>query len=618
MAYRRRKLSEREDGFTLVELVVAMFVLAIVILAILTVQARALVTNADSQIRQGATAYANEAMEELRAMPWNILRKGLASNFKTAAGGDSFVAGSVLTVNGVNYALRVAPSGAGDQVLASPWKPLFDTTGSNKQVRTDPSGNGATYTVRAYTVSDPAGNTDAVGLVTVVTWQKRTNGEFENTVLTSTAYAPSGGCGDLNNAPFLASCQAQLYAMSSGGNVVITVGASATTVSGGAVVPTSTQAPLLPNASAYSLQMATAQSGARVANQQVSNVDAYATAGGVVLDDLDPNTQPEALGWLKGLDSATLRASNDLVAGAPPANPADISPASAVTTTSLSSGSGLSMQLAARADDTRSGVADASTTTACATGITAATIPAGSPCSHTVFGNSTATTGYAILTIDGTDLQLGRVLHGAGNASADHAWSGRFSTTAGTANTGCTTVSGAGCVSAGANRTAGEINIGSVTGGWTGGKAANGIVRITGYTDSVMAQRGVNQKNTAASLTRTGTVSYWNGSTYANVALGAGTSAGYTTGTVEWESANIKVTATGRVTITPSQQASVYTDATCKNTACEVNASNGNITVAIQYLITPKSGAVDPFVISVTTQINGSSAAATFTESPNA
>lgn len=614
----RRRLNTREEGFSLVELVVAMFVLAIVLIAILTVQARALVTNADSAIRQGATAYANEAMEELRSMPWNILRKGLASNYKTAAGGDAFVTGSVLTVDGVSYTLKVAPSGAGDQVKTSPWKPLFDSTGSNKQVRLDASGNGASYTIRAYTVADPTGKADAVGLVVVASWTKRTTGEVENTVMTSTAYAPSGGCGDLNNAPFLASCQAQLYAQSSAANVVITVGANLTKDNGsGTLVADSAPAPILPNISYYSLQMATANAAARVATQQVSNVDAYVTNGGVTLDDLDPGTQPEALGWTKGFDSVTLRASDDVTAGAAPPNPPDVGPANAVTTTTIPSGAGLPIVLESRADDTRVGLGDASTTVACTTGISATTIPAGNPCSHTAYGNSSSTSGYASLTLDGSKvLELGRVLHGAGNLSSDHAWAGRFATVAGSASVGCTVVSGAGCVSAGANRTVGEIRVGYFSGGWSG-KATAGLVRVTSYSDSVVAQRGVNQKTSAPTIARSASLLFWNGTSYQTVAIGASTSGTWSTTAVDWSSGGFKVTATATITVTPSNTTTVASDATCKATACEVNASNGNITVTTAYLIEPPGG-VDPFIVTVATQVNGSTAAATFTESPNA
>jgi len=614
----RHLLSEREEGFTLVELVVAMFVLAIVLVAIITVQSRALMTTADSQTRQEATAMANESMEELRSMPWNILKKGLASNYKTAAGGDPFVAGSTLTLNGTSYTLKVATSGGSDQVLASPWTPLFSNTGSNKQVRTDPSGNGSTYTVRAYTVEDPAGKTDAVGLVVAVTWSKKTNGTAETTVLTSTAYAPTGGCGNLNDAPFLASCQAQLYALSNAGNIVVTASANDSMVVAGNTVAGPNSVPLLPNAGRFTAQMSTSVASSRIANQQVSNVDAYATNGGVQFDDNDSSTQPVTLGWSTGFESVDLKASDDPTAGAAPKNPTDLTPSSNPTTMSFSAGSGLSMSFESRADDLRTGTADASVTQACATGITATSIPAGNPCAHATYGASTSTSTYMNLNVDGAVLQLTRVFHGAGNDSVSHAWGGRFATVAGTASTGCVTVSGAGCVSGGAQRTVGEVNVGSIAGGWTGGKASNGLVRVAGYSEQVLAQRGVNQKSTAATFARSGSVLYWNGSSYSTIALSATTNSSVTTGTVTWESANTSVVAVGHITITPAQQTTAGADASCKTAACDLNASNGNITIGVTYLITPKSGAVPPFVLSVSTQVNGATAAASFRESPNA
>src|SRR5665648_1192881 len=68
-----------DEGFTLVELIVAMFVIAIILTSLAMVQTRAMVTIAQAKERQQATALANQTLEQLRALPWDTLKKGPVS-----------------------------------------------------------------------------------------------------------------------------------------------------------------------------------------------------------------------------------------------------------------------------------------------------------------------------------------------------------------------------------------------------------------------------------------------------------------------------------------------------------------------------------------------------------
>jgi len=75
----RRSQIKRDDGFSLVELVVAMAIISGVLLGLVTLQTKAMVTIAQAKERQQATAIANEVLEQLRALPWNSITKGPAS-----------------------------------------------------------------------------------------------------------------------------------------------------------------------------------------------------------------------------------------------------------------------------------------------------------------------------------------------------------------------------------------------------------------------------------------------------------------------------------------------------------------------------------------------------------
>ena len=606
---RRRLLDSRDEGFTLVELIVAMFVIAIVLLSILFVQANALTTNAQSNARQQATSYANEAMESLRALPWNVLRRGLANNFVAAAGGDPYVAGGVLSVDGTSVPLRIAV--AGGQDLSSPWPPLFDSTGSHTQVKTDPAGRGTVFTVRSYVTEDQTGQDEAMGLAVVVEYTNIDTGDTQVTAMFSTAYAPSGGCGDLNNAPFLASCQALYYSQASTGSVVLA--ASVFDVS-----DTSLPEPLLPGSAFYELQVSTASASVRTSSQQVSTVDAYTQFGGVTRDDADSDTQPETNGWTQGYEAFTLRASDDTVTpGAPAVNPADIVGSAADSTMTVTGTFG-GMSIEARSDDTRDSTLDASSTTSCATGIGASQVPATQPCASSAIAPASGMNGYMSLNLAGDTLRLGRVTHES-SSSRERAWGGRFiEGLMGNGDTGCQVLTGSGCASAGAVRELGDVSVGAVVGGaWDDGKAPTGLVTVADYEEVVRAERGTSQIATAPLLSRSAMVRYWTDSGYVTLPVAANTAAVATLGSVTWSHPLAKVTATGTVDVGGSATVTEGADPACESEACSINARNGVITITVNYLIEPSAGA-DPFILSVTTTVNGASAAASYKEPENA
>ncbi len=624
---RRNKLSQRDAGFTLVELVVAMLVIAIVMVAIITVQARALTTNADSQARQAATAYANQAMEQLRSMPWKFLSKGLASNYLTASGGDLDVSpGDILNVNGATYPLKVA-NASNDQAYATdPWIPLFDATGSNKQTPTSVSGNGDVVTIRAYTTVD-SHSAETVGLVVVATWGKRTDGSTEKTVLVSAAYAPASNCGDVNaaNSPFLASCQALFDASSSSASVVTSISSRD--------IGDTTNLPLLPGLDKYSLQVSTAAAWARAASQQVSTVEGSVAYGGTTYDDNDSATQPKTYGWFDGFEVYSLRASDDITLVPDQTNPPtllNLMASNSSTPNFETPSGGITYKLTARADDTRISSVQATSTNVCSTGLVS--IPGQNPCAQaSVGGGAAGGTANADFTVDGQIFHLFEV---SGSGRNDHAWAARFSGAgaAGSLESGCPTVTGSGCVSAGAHRTVGDVSIGRFGGTWTNdvdptdpvatvvNVASYGVVTITNYSDHIMTQRGVGPQSTATARTgRSGTLGYWNGSDYTTENLVTTPSLSATVAPVKYVDANgWTVAATGTVTVySASESPSGLADTTCKSEPCSIDASTGKIVVSMSYTVTPTDPAL-AYVINVVTTVVGSQSATSFSEAANA
>ncbi len=607
-----------DEGFTLIELIVAMLVLAIVLLSIITIQARALTTVAEANARQQATTFANEAMEQLRAVPWNVLKRGMASNYLAASGGDSHVGSDVLTVDGVTVALEVAAAGSADQDLDSPWPPLFDETGSHAHVEEDPAGSGRQYTVYAYVTEDLTGLDDAVGLAVVVEWTSREDGDVDQTVLWSTAYAPSGGCGDLNNAPFLASCQASFYGSAQSATVSTTVSAAEYVDSsvGGDQDPV----PVVPGSSFYTFTVSTASTSSRISSLQFTDIDANAQYGGIVWDDDDSSTQPTVEGWEEGFENYSLRASNDTVStDAAPANPTDIYTSGSNTSEDFNSFWG-GVELEARSDDSRDGVLDASTTDACDVGVGAAQVPAGQPCASAQLDDASSYGAFVLMEFGGEMIRLSRVRQESGS-SVSNTFAGRFvEATAGNGDSGCQLLGGSGCVSAGFNGTLGDVSIGAVIGDtWDGGAAPDGLVTVSNYTEVGMVDRGYQQPASTPTLSRTATIQFWNGAGYSTANLSTYSSDTHTIGSATWTNSRATVEVVdGTISILPGQVTVAGSDPDCTDESCDVTATNGLIQIDVTYLITPDNGSIDPFELTVTTVIAGGTSSASYKEPTDA
>ncbi len=294
----------RDGGFTMMELIVAMVVIAIALLVLTGIQISAARTIAEARDRQEATALGNEAMEQMRAIPFNVLSKGLASNFLSASGGDPWVDGTDLKVDGETTALKIATS-AQDQNLGVPWQPLFDGFGSNLQVRTDAAGTQVPYSIRAYTTQSSTGDAATVGLAVVVSWPDRRGGTSHTTFRSEAYRGGLDGCGSLDTQPFLGACQALLASSSSSGSIV-------TTVSGSTIPsPDSVPTPVLGTGTFYTLQMRSSNASAGVDSQQVTIASSYVNYGGSTKEDNVERTKAVAQGWAHGYLPIELDASDN-------------------------------------------------------------------------------------------------------------------------------------------------------------------------------------------------------------------------------------------------------------------------------------------------------------------
>lgn len=588
----RRLRQPRDDsGFTLIELLVAMMVIGTVLFSLMAVQTAALVTTAQSRQRTQATAIANQVMEELRALPWLVLSKGLHSSFASAGGGDPNVAAGRLRPPSnlsIDEPLVTSTAQATDKA------PLSGAGGTNKVIDSDPSSPGMAFTSRTYVTSSAATASGVITLTVITSWTANQTGSSKSVVLRSVAYAPAGGCGDASNQPFLGACQALL----SGGagvtapSTTITA-ASADPMAGGAASGT----PILPGSTTTVASLVGGQSGIGVTSQQSTSVDSSVLHAGVTLGTADAAVPPTTY----GLTKLTNAASNDVGAsGAAPPNPGDVSGVGAGASATLSTPT---VALTLTAPAVVSGVAKASMAASCASGV-----PAGQGCgATTVTGGSAGSVG---LTVDGAAFGVATVA-GGGTASS---FAGRFSTAAGSSAVGCAVLSGPGCIAAGVQRTVPTASFGS--GAWSGGAAPSGLVTVSGYSDAVRVERGLSQRTSAASTSRAAAVSYWNGSGYSSLTIDRLTSQTVVTPAVSWVqgASNVQVSAT--VTVTPAMSIASNPDPVgCGGEGCTVDADTGTVTVALTWTIT-SGGGVQAFTAAST--MGGSRVNAAFKAAPSA
>ncbi|WNM25773.1 type IV pilus modification PilV family protein [Demequina capsici] len=640
---RRRELSERDEGFSLIELIVAMVIIAIILVFLIGAQLSAMRTVSDARKREQATAFANEAMEQMRAIPWAVLAGGLDTNFNSGgsnnATGYTDVAGNKLTVDGQNRTIRTSTHvfSTTDPTVTvdDKWTPIFiDNFGSNVQTRTDPSVAGTTFTVKAYVLEPTVADNSIVSLATVVEWPD-TRGSWQQTVMWSEAFR-GDACNSAQEAvqPYLTGCEAYYESESSSGTYSSSVDADLVDP----VTAVSTRTNLLyPTSNAfYSLFVKSASTSSILESQQVTNTTSYLQYGSSSIDDNDDSTQVGDMGWLNGGTSYELSASND-VASSTPASPTDVVVNSGDVSEAQRtlSGSGALVSFAAMSDKGRSGSIDASMSTPCLTGI-----PADSGCSVAKLNNnSTSQNGstYLYMTVNGTPFTLARRL-AESSANVDQAWTARFPTApATTTGLGCAVTTDSGCVSAGASRTSADIAVGVLgSGNWTriiGGvpdtaqsAAHDGLIRVTGtsgqctnYTETVLAQRGVSEKTTSPTATRCGTIYVW---------TGTGASGGYTTFNinastdlnqhiepVSWTSGGYTVTAEAGVTVTHASPGGTSSDPNCVLEACTSTIDGGTITILATYTITDGT---TTYRVTSNTVLGGMRASATYVEPGNA
>jgi prepilin-type N-terminal cleavage/methylation domain-containing protein len=481
----RARLSA-ERGFTLIETMVAVGVLAISLFALAYTATIGFADIGFARQRQSATGLADQAIEQARALPFETLKKGLSSNDATIAGDPN------ITACGANKCYggeQIPLSGYAVGTTITPLVPHKTT------VVVGPT----TFTVSLYTTYYQGVTTsNTIRITAIVTWTNAQRKGVPAKVITQTvAFSPSG-CESTATHPFAAPCQPFLYATQSNqpGHIDVTG-----TISG-------------VDLNTASLWTAGTESDMQI--EQISAVAGYAQTAGASIKFGNGSQQTV------GLAKVTSGSDNDPGQSDPDfqTNSGTAQSSSSVST----SGSGNSLTLTSSAGDTTKSsstvLASVSPSRPCPN-ITGVTDQNDSlPCSGSAaqqLGTETTT-----LTIGPGGSALGdTILASIGAAPA--AQKAITDRAVAPETAACLTTSGDGCLHAEGSRAVGTVTLaglpsvlsgGSLPVGWNGS-----LIQVTGYSDSVSAESGVG--TAAPSVTRTGTISYYNGTGYTSCTVGS-------------------------------------------------------------------------------------------------
>ncbi len=484
----RRRIAMADGGFTLVEMMTAMFIIMVVLLALVGVYTSSVRTLGLAKQRQQATSLANRAMEQLRALPYDTVAAGLRSS-------------------------DVSPDPNIDSATGH-FKPPFDTSidevlqtnaGTNQaplypHIQHPAAINGVSYTVSTYVTQVAGATPTQYWLTVVVEWSSAaTNHAAKRVVTRSRLYSPQG-CLSTATHPFSGPCQAFLYATAG-----TTPGSISIAGLGGA-------APV-PGIDFQSAQISLAGLSSAAQIEQTTSVNGKATTAAGSITRSSGTTGAGGLAAITAVDTDPGTAGS----GTPSA-----STASQTSGPVTVSGSGGSITVAPTTGDAGSSV---STTAA---GVSPAcqkpdgtALTGGQICgSGTV--QSTGSAGYLSMdfaSMASRDLPAFSLATVSAAPASTNTFVARY-TTPGTSY--CPAASGVGCVAAAASRSLGDLTLGGLPSPDltrdTFPSGFTNVLSLSDYSDAVAAESGIGAA-THPAPTVAGTLQYWNGTGYTSVSL---------------------------------------------------------------------------------------------------
>jgi type II secretory pathway pseudopilin PulG len=563
--FRPRRSSD--EGFTLVELTVAMVVTLLVATSLVTVFLSSISGVALAKQRQAATGLATAVMEKFRALDYGTLSAGLycsdLSGDANLSVSGSCGGGGVVTFapagTSINETVQVQSTAA----PASSVPPIFPHSVSGASTTVD----GVQYTVKSY-VTRAATTASSFNLTVLVSWSSTvTHGATKTVTQRSLEFSPSR-CLSSSTHPYSGACQASFNGDAGLTNAGITI-----TAVGDTTVD-------IPGLNASSIELALPALSASLGVEQISKLTGLAGTSSVSVVSSTGTTSSGGAATSVAADSDPSSSSGGVATGT-------VSQSSSSTLTV--SGTAGSLTAAPTTGDAGSADSRVTSTSSSCQDATGSNLPAtGRPCS---WGNvqQAGTTGALALQLS----------YGAPNftlATVGAAPTPARASTAALASAGasaCTTTTGAGCVTAQSARSLGTVRLGGLPSATGGGDVLPSgwpgyLVRVDGVRERAQAEAGIGAL--APSFTRSaGAVSYYDVSDHTTKTLDLTTLTATTEvdlGTVEaqytWggHAVSIDITASFRAGQATNVASASADDPACKTAACTATATAPSTLIA--------------------------------------
>ena len=207
-----------DDGFTLIELTVAMVVTMLVVTSLIIVFLGSIRGVALSKQRQAATGIATAAMEQFRALDYGDLSAGL---YCSDLSGDANVTVSGTCGAGGTATLAPAGSSINETLKVQTGTPPAGGVAPIEPHVTTQQVENVTYTRKAYVTVSPT-TPAAFNLTVLVSWTSSVTKGTKTVTERSVEFSPSR-CLSSATHPYSGACQAAFNADAGFGNAVITV-----------------------------------------------------------------------------------------------------------------------------------------------------------------------------------------------------------------------------------------------------------------------------------------------------------------------------------------------------------------------------------------------------------
>ncbi len=578
-----RRLRPTEDGFTLIELSVAMFITLLVLAALAGSFIGSLSGVALAKQRQAATGLATGVMEQLRATDYGTLSAGMTCSDVV---GDPRVSLSGACASGVTATFTPGIASISEPLVLQVSGPAAAPIVPHIQPAATTKIENVAYGVSTY-VSKATLTATSFDLTVLVSWTSSVSKGIKTVIQRSVAYSPSR-CLSSATHPYAGACQAAFN------------GDSGLTKAGITVLNADDGTSNIPGLNGKKVDLTLNGVSSTLSAEQITNLTAVTSTTGADAYSASSHTSSGGI-------STSVAADTDPSSDAASTSTGSVTQPS-TSAVSLSDTAGV-LSLAPSSGDAGSLSSNAASTgSSCIDAAGSFLAALNQPCS---WGAVQATGSSSVLNLalpsGAPNFNLASIGTSPGPTRSVVA---RVGTAGGSA---CPTASGVGCLTAQATRTLGTVLLGGLPtaksgdappAGWTGS-----LITVSGLQESAYSEVG--QGARSPSFTRTGGVlTYYDGATgtvktltnFKTLTSNFSANLGMTTGSYTLGSQTVVVSLSGSMVVGAAAPLPnvANADATCKLSACLSSATPAStLSATLVYSITLNGMPTTRFAVTV-------------------